>query len=120
MNQKTFGERLRLRLEALNMTNVELAKRSQISERSISHYLTGRSEPNLAGLVRIAKAAGTTPNELLGVGTEPEKSDKVTGLKKRLLAASDMVPVDQLEALVVQAEALSQMQTRPKRPRKPR
>ena len=56
------------------LTQAELARRSGVTERAFQHYLSGRSEPSLATLVRIASALGCTPNDLLGVGASRESA----------------------------------------------
>jgi transcriptional regulator with XRE-family HTH domain len=59
-----------------------------LSERRYAHYVTGTREPDLATLVRIATILETTPNDLLGVGPEPNRS-KRTLLRDRLPAATN-------------------------------
>ncbi len=77
-----------------------------MSERRYAHYVTGRNEPDLATLVRIARALQTSPNELLGFGTEAKRS-KRTLLRDRLSAAANAMDDRQLEMTVVQAEAIA-------------
>ena len=69
-----FAERVRQRADELQLSLAEVARRAGVSDRSLSHYLAQRSEPNLATLVRLAAVLGTTPNDLLGV-TAPGSGD---------------------------------------------
>ncbi len=77
-----------------------------MSERRYAHYVTGRNEPDLATLVRIAKALQTSPNELLGFAAETKRS-KRSLLRDRLNAAVDAMDDRELEITVVQAEAIA-------------
>ena len=77
-----------------------------MSERRYAHYVNGRNEPDLATLVRIAKALQTSPNELLGFAVETKRS-KRTLLRDRLSAAASAMDDRQLEMTVVQAEAIA-------------
>lgn len=71
-----------------------------------THYVSGRNEPDLATLARIARTLQTTPNELLGFGPEPKRSRR-TVLRERLNAAADAMDDRELEITVVQAEAIA-------------
>ena len=77
-----------------------------MSERRYAHYVTGRNEPDLATLVRIAKALQTSPNELLGFAAETKRS-KRSLLRDRLNAAAEAMDDRELEITVVHAEALA-------------
>ena len=61
-----FANRLRERAAQLGISNAEAARRSGLDERRYAHYVTGRREPDLETLVRIARALGTSPSWLLG------------------------------------------------------
>ena len=77
-----------------------------MSERRYAHYVNGRNEPDLATLVRIAKALQTSPNELLGFAGETKRSKRAL-LRDRLSAAASVMDDRQLEMTVVQAEAVA-------------
>ena len=102
-----FATKLRKRAEELGISNAEAARRVGLSERRYAHYVSGAREPDLATLVRIAKVLEATPNELLGVGTEPKRS-KRTVLKERLSVAANAMDDRELEITVIQAEAVAQ------------
>lgn len=81
-----------------------------LSERRYAHYVSGKREPDLATLVRIAGVLGTTPNELLGFGEasgEPRSTRSI--LTDRLQGAASAMTEQALEIMVVQAEAVAVM-----------
>ena len=70
-----FAKRIRERAAELGLSLAQVARKADVSERSFAHYAAERSEPDLASLVRIAKALGVTTDFLLG--NEPRtKADK--------------------------------------------
>lgn len=71
-----FANNLRKRAEELGISNAEAARRADLSERRYGNYVSGRREPDLATLVRIAQILETTPDVLLGVtSSSPSKPD---------------------------------------------
>lgn len=64
------AENLRKRAEELSVSHAEIARRADLSERRYGNYVSGRREPDLATLVRIAQVLETTPNALLGFASE--------------------------------------------------
>lgn len=100
-----FAHRLRTRAAELGIRHAEVARRSGLSERRYSHYVSGIREPDLATLVRIATALQTTPNDLLGVGEPPQPSPREI-LADRLNSAAQGLSDDDLEVIVLQTEAL--------------
>lgn len=102
-----LADKLRERARQLGISNAEAARRSGLDERRFGHYVSGRREPDLATLVRIAEALGTTPNWLLGVPSAYTADSQTTGLIDRFVNASSNMSVRELELLVIQAEAVS-------------
>ena len=102
-----LAKSLRARAEQLGISNAEAARRCGLDERRYAHYTSGRREPDLSTLIRIAQTLGTTPNGLLGLDSEGTRSTVKSGLIDRLVAAARTMPDRDLKALVVQAEALS-------------
>ena len=101
-----FADRIRRRTDELEISLAEVARRAGISDRSLSHYLGGRSEPNLATLIRLAGVLGTTPNDLLGI--EPKADKKLSErdrLLKRACATIDQFETDRLRLIVAMLEA---------------
>ena len=66
MNAVTFGENLRrLRIRS-GMTQEDLGRVMEKSKNNISQYETGKREPDLATLLRLAELFRVTTDELLG------------------------------------------------------
>jgi transcriptional regulator with XRE-family HTH domain len=84
-----FATKVRERAAELGLSQAEVARRAGITERRFGHYMSGRSEPDLQLLVRIAAVLATTPNHLLGV--EPKaaskKSDEASRMRTRIAVA---------------------------------
>jgi transcriptional regulator with XRE-family HTH domain len=97
---------LRARAQELGLSHAAIARRVGMSERRYAHYVNGRNEPDLATLVRIAKALQTSPNELLGFAADTNCSKRAL-LRDRLNAAAGAMDDRQLELTVVQAEAIA-------------
>ena len=62
-----FAERLRLVLKVNNMTQVDLAKKINMSQGVVNNYCTGKREPTLDGLISISKALNESADYLLGL-----------------------------------------------------
>ena len=101
-----LAKALKKRARELGLSHAAIARRVGISERRYGHYVSGRNEPDLATLARIARALQTTPSELLGFGPETKRSRR-TALRDRLNAAADAMDDRALEITVVQAEAIA-------------
>lgn len=80
-----FADNLRKRAAELGISNAEVARRADLSERRYGNYVTGRREPDFTTLLRIAAVLETTPNVLLGLA-EPEPVGK-DPLRDRINAA---------------------------------
>ena len=102
---EAFAKNLRQRAQDLGLAHAEVARRVGLSESRFGHYITGRNEPDLAMLVRIAEVLQTTPSDLLAMDGNPEPSarqlrlDRVSALAARL---SD----EDLELVLVQMDAI--------------
>jgi transcriptional regulator with XRE-family HTH domain len=103
---RVFGQRLRLRARELGLSNAEVARRTGLSERRYGFYVTGDHEPDLSTFVRICKALATTPNILLGLSKDGKEGSNRAALVERLLTAGRALSEQDLQTLVVQAEAL--------------
>lgn len=62
----SFGENLRSQRVRSGMTQEELGRALEKSKNNISQYETGKREPDLHTLVRLAELFGVTVDELLG------------------------------------------------------
>lgn len=60
-----FGKRLRKAREQKGLTQLELAKRANLGESTISFYELGRREPNYDTLLRLAEILEVGPAYLL-------------------------------------------------------
>jgi transcriptional regulator with XRE-family HTH domain len=101
-----FGNNLRARAAALQISVAEAARRCGLNERRFANYVLGQREPDLQTLVKIAKALGTKPDVLLGVDDGPHLDDRQR-LLDRLVSAAGPLPDADLGVLVIQAEALA-------------
>lgn len=68
---------IRTRRRALNMTMKQLASVVGVTEAAISHYETGRREPDPDMLGRIANALNVTVDYLLGREEAPAQSQEI-------------------------------------------
>lgn len=102
-----LGSRLRQRAEQLGISNAEAARRCGLDERRFGHYVSGRREPDLALLVKIAQTLGTTPNWLLGISSEEGLATPRSDYLDRLDFVAKALPDHELGLLVTLAEALA-------------
>lgn len=105
---KTFATNLRARAKELGLSNAEVARRIPgMTERRYAHYITARTEPDLASLIKIAEVLRTTPDSLLGVGDAKRQQSRLSTMKERLALAADSMNARELEQTVIQAEAVA-------------
>lgn len=64
-DQTEFGPRLRAARDCRRMTQEQLASKCGMSVAAISHFETGKREPNLASLRKIADGLGVSADFLL-------------------------------------------------------
>lgn len=104
-----FATNLRKRAEELGISNAEAARRVGLSERRYGNYVSGRREPDLATLVRIAAVLETSPNRLLSfAGSNDELGQtQEPGPIDRIRSAINALPASQLETVAVMVEALA-------------
>jgi len=111
-----LGKNLRKYSEELGLSDAEVARRAGLGERRYAHYVTDDREPDLATLLRIAKALTVTPNDLLGWPSDevPQKA-----LQRRLMQAADDLGQSDLELIVIQVEAVAARKKKRVRGRQP-
>lgn len=102
-----FATNLRSRAKDLGLAHAEVARRAGLTERRYGNYVAGTREPDLASLIRIAEALGTTPNQLLGVHAEAAEKSAQCVLRDRLVSAASGMAHSDLELLVIAAEAIA-------------
>ncbi|MFD3019492.1 helix-turn-helix domain-containing protein, partial [Streptococcus agalactiae] len=61
-----FPQKLKELRKEKKLTQTELASKLNISQKSYSNWETGKSEPNLENVVKLAKLFKTTTDFLLG------------------------------------------------------
>ena len=71
---KEFGVYLKSLLEEKGMTQAELARRTGITEASVSRYINGNRSPRIAQAYRMALVIGIDMNTLIYLG-KGEKHD---------------------------------------------
>jgi transcriptional regulator with XRE-family HTH domain len=79
--------------------DLEVARRAGLSERRYGNYVSGRREPDLATLVRIASVLAMTPNDLLG--SQALKKGPADLARQRATAALAALKNDDLERVVI-------------------
>jgi transcriptional regulator with XRE-family HTH domain len=102
-----FATNLRRRAELLGITNAEVARRAGLTDRRYGNYVTGRREPDLSTLVRIATVLSISVDELIGM--TPEKDVKTTEeiFQERINSALRALKAEDLSRLAVMIEALA-------------
>ena len=106
-SMEKFAKRLRDRAKQLGISNAEAARRAGLDERRYAHYASGRREPDLATLVKIADTLGTTPNWLLGVTLPSSKDPQFAALIDRFSNAANGMSMNEIEMCIIQAEAVA-------------
>ena len=71
---KAFGEYLKSLLEEKGMTQAELARRTGMTEASVSRYISGQRTPRISQAYEIAEVIGIDMNTLIYLG-KGEKHD---------------------------------------------
>lgn len=71
---KAFGEHLKSLLEEKGMTQAELARRTGLTEASVSRYIKGERTPRILQAYRMALIIGVDMNTLIYLG-KGEKHD---------------------------------------------
>jgi transcriptional regulator with XRE-family HTH domain len=105
---EAFASNLRKRADELGISNAEVERRAGLSERRYGNYISGRREPDLATLVRIATVLGVSPNELLSFGTGPAKRSQAASARDRIETAAQALDLDDLNRVAIMIEALAE------------
>lgn len=71
--------------EEMHLTQSELAQKLSTSQRNVSNYETGTSEPDLAMIVQLADIFGVSLDELFGREGSMLEADKLEGLDRLLV-----------------------------------
>lgn len=96
---ETTRHRLKRMAELLCITQKDIAKKANIREASISHYITGYSEPGQKTIKKIAEAFNVNPSWLMGYGSDDDFresaaliSDSISEFDKTLITAYHDAP----------------------------
>ena len=95
---RSMTYRIKEMLDQKGITQKELSEKTGITEPAISHYVKGDRVPRGANLVKIAKALGTTADDLLSGDREMDKESDLV-FAKSLIArnAADMTMDEKME-----------------------
>lgn len=89
------------------MSNAEVARRAGLTERRYGNYITGRREPDLATLVRIATVLESSPNALLDFDKNAITQTIDELLKAKIASAANVLQSDDLEVMAIAIEAVA-------------
>lgn len=78
--------------------------------RRYGNYVSGRREPDLATLVRIAQVLQTTPDSLLSFENGSQPDEPIA--RQRIRAAAEVLSSEELETVAVMIEALADRKRR--------
>lgn len=67
MKAIVFAQRLQAAMYLRNFTGAELAKRSGLTQATISRYINGQRQPSVDRIIRLSKALDVTSDYLLGL-----------------------------------------------------
>ena len=84
---QSFSKRLKDIMESRGVLQADLAKKTEITETTISRYCNGKRIQNIEALVKIAKALDV-PTDLL-VGLEWNEYNTIGALQKNLREAKE-------------------------------
>lgn len=92
------------------MEQKELAERLHLSNKTISSWECGRTEPNIGMIESLATVFGVSKSDLIdGAAAAPEKIDTSTDLEHRLSLYAKLLNAKGIEKLFERAEELRQM-----------
>lgn len=102
-----FATNLKRRAELLGITNAEVARRAGLTDRRYGNYVTGRREPDLSTLVRIATVLSISVDELIGMTAEKDVKTTEEIFQERINSALLVLKAEDLGRLAVMVEALA-------------
>lgn len=104
---ESFAANLKKRAYELGLSNAEVARRAGLTERRYGNYITGRREPDLATLVRIANVLESTPNALLDFDKQATPDTLDVLLKAKIASAANALKDVDLEVMAIAIEAVA-------------
>lgn len=109
---ESFTANLKKRAQELGLSNAEVARRAGLTERRYGNYITGRREPDLATLVRIATVLESTPNILLSFDDGTAKPTPEELLKAQITSAANALDGRDLQVMAVAMQAVASHRTK--------
>jgi transcriptional regulator with XRE-family HTH domain len=107
VGMEPFATNLRRRAEQLGISNAEVARRAGLSDRRYGNYISGRREPDLSTLVRIANVLGASVDELVGMNLSEQVRTTEELFQERIMAAIKALRSDDLQRVAIMIEALA-------------
>ena len=92
-------ERIKAKRIALKWTQSELAKRSNVSQQTISGIEKGRSAPSEATLILLAKAFHCSVDDLLDDGSIKKPAAESDGLREEIINLMIDLPNEDVKQL---------------------
>ncbi len=83
-NETGFGQRLERFRKERGLTQIQLAEMIDSSQRTLSHYETGRGYPPAPTIAALAKALNVSADDLLGVKRSRANAKEMSPEVKRL------------------------------------
>ncbi len=90
---QTFARRVKFARQRQKLTQAQLAERSGLTAAAISQIESGDRMPAFKTIVALARALGTTPNDLMGL-EEEQLDPSLEELKGLFRDLKDMSPED--------------------------
>lgn len=94
----TIGESIRYHRKKLNLTQAQLAERITVTPQAVSKWESGAGLPDLSMAVPLARALGTTTDELLRFGERYAEFEKHWELALRTPGDHDLLLLEVAEA----------------------
>ena len=101
----SFNEKLRMLRKKIRYTQLEVAEKLEISDKSLSDYERGRAEPDIKTLIKIANFFNVSLDYLLGNKNKNEKLSfrspyQNTQEFKKVIHIIDNVDFDKLNVIL--------------------
>ena len=84
-----FGERLRVQINSLAMTQSDLARKAGLQRDAISNYVRGLAWPTPLNLRKLSKALGMKPDDLIPSMSEVSQTPQKANENFELLSTDD-------------------------------
>lgn len=75
MKSEVFAQRLQIAMYWKEWTGSELARKSGVPAATISRYICGQRQPNVARLIKLSRALDVSADYLLGLSDAMKRSE---------------------------------------------